>query len=179
MLKFWSGLKVGTKNRLKRGHLARPNFEPKLKVGPKMLKFWSGLKVGTKNRLKRGHLARPNFEPGLKVGPKRLSFEPDFGLKFQSFLSLFDQKFLLGVSIYYEWEKNTKNRLQANPGWQHPNTTEQLDDSTQKPERLSKKEDFLLLRMDSELFEREFAINRRSLSHQEWWKIYRVRLEQL
>jgi hypothetical protein len=43
------------------------------------------------------HLARPNFEPGLKVGAKRLSFEPDFGLTIQPFLSLFDQKFLLGI----------------------------------------------------------------------------------
>jgi hypothetical protein len=28
-----------------------------------------------------------------------LSFEPDFGLKFQPFLSLFDQKFLLGLKV--------------------------------------------------------------------------------
>jgi hypothetical protein len=73
-----------------------------------MLKFWPGLKVGTKYRLKRGHLARPNFEPGLKVGPKRLSFEPDFGLKFQPFLSLFDQKFLLGA------KRNMKKRSKGN-----------------------------------------------------------------
>ncbi len=99
MLKFWPGLKVGTKNRLKQGHLARPNFELGLIVGPKRLKFWPGLKVGTKNRLKRGHLARPNFEPGLKVGPKRLSFEPDFGLNFSLFWAFLIKNFCLGNKI--------------------------------------------------------------------------------